>query len=186
MRMIFGLVGVLVTVGVIILILYFAYLPHAKTAIDAGNRAKAQAGQMGGLDTSTGMRASESIKMEGEQSGGKVQSVLVTDIIAGGPMEKTFGLKRNDSIVEVGPQVVRDINDEDMAKALILEAYQRQWTLIVVRDGERVKLEPGSGTKTAASPAAAPTGATAEQKPAANSGDPLQRQLDTLQRIPTH
>ena len=193
MRMIFGVIGLLVTVGVIVLILAFGYLPHAKTTIDAGNKAQSQAGQIAGVDTATGMRASESLKMEGAQAGGRLESVLVTDIIVGGPMEKYFGLRRNDSIVEVGPQQVRDINDEDLAKDLIVEAYQRQWPLVVVRDGQRMKLEPGSGARRPAAPAVAgsnPADAAAAapepERPTGDPGNALQRQLNTINRIPTH
>ena len=63
-------------------------------------------------------------------------------------MAKEYGLKVDDSIIEVGPQGVRDPGmDGQMMKALVLEARTRQWDIVVLRNGEKVTLKPDSGKK---------------------------------------
>src|SRR5437764_12636776 len=82
--------------------------------------------------------------MEAEETHGRLDSILVTSIIPNGPMAKYFGLQRNDSITEVGTsgvmQKVRDVGDAELAKAFILEAYQRQQPLTVIREGQQLTL----------------------------------------------
>ena len=61
MRMAFGLGGLLVTIGVIVLILNYAILPYNKTVIQKGQNAREQAEQIAGVKD--GMRAMDSIKL---------------------------------------------------------------------------------------------------------------------------
>ncbi|HZZ44956.1 MAG TPA: PDZ domain-containing protein [Tepidisphaeraceae bacterium] len=167
MRVAFGLLGLLVTIGVIVLILHFAVLPYDKTVIEKGRDAQNQAEQMAGQKD--GMRTTDSIKLEPQSNAaGKPVSLLVTSIVDGGPMESYFGLKRNDTITEINGMKVRDENDGELAVSLALEAYQRKQPLTVVRDGKTLTL-PAPITPSAANPAnPKPTGG-------------LQGQLDAIQ-----
>jgi S1-C subfamily serine protease len=90
-------------------------------------------------------------------------------------METYYGLKRNDTITEINGMPVRDQNDGELAVALAQEAYQRQQSLTVVRDGETLVLPQQKVQQQA--------GASAAQgQPAgAKSSDGLQGQLDALQ-----
>jgi hypothetical protein len=178
--MVFGLAGLLITLGVIILILNYAVLPYTKEVSTVNKKVRPQVEQIAG--EKDGMRTTESIKMEPQTSNGKTNSLLVTSIVVGGPMESYFGLKRNDSIVEVNGMKVRDWNDGEMAVAQALEAYQRKGTLTVVRDGETITL-PQAQQATAAAPAG-----SGQQQPAGQSQPQggLQSQLDAIQKIGTH
>jgi C-terminal processing protease CtpA/Prc len=178
--MAFGLLGLLVTIGVIVLILNFAILPYNKAVIDKGQNAREQAEQMAGVKD--GMRAMDSFKVEPQNnSSGKTVSLLVTSVTAGGPMESYYGLKRNDTITAINGMPVRDQNDGEMAVAMAQEAYQRQQTLTVVRDGETLVLPQQNQAATPAAPAAA-----AAQNQEATPAKPretggLQGQLDAIQ-----
>jgi hypothetical protein len=172
--MAFGLLGLLVTVGAIVLILNYAILPYNKTVIQKGRGAREEAEQVAGIKG--GMRTSESIKLEPQNTGqGKTVSLLVTEIVAGGPMESYFGLQRNDTITEINGMRVRDQNDGDLAVAMALEAYQRQQTLTVVRDGRTLTLPLQKGTA-GGTPAGAPVA-----QPGRTDGGGLQGQLDAIQ-----
>lgn len=178
MRMAFGLGGLLVTIGVIVLILNFAILPYNKTVIEKGQTARDQAEQMAGVKD--GVRVMDSFKVEPQSnSSGKPVSLLVTSVTAGGPMEAYYGLKRNDTITEINGMRVRDQNDAELAVAQAQEAYQRQQTLTVVRDGETLVLPQQKQATAIAAPAAAQNQESAPAKPRETGG--LQGQLDALQ-----
>lgn len=187
MRMAFGLAGILITIGVIVMVLNYAILPYNQTVVKEGNKAREEAEQLSGQQD--GMRTSESVTLEPQASGGRTTSLLVTRLVTGGPMETYFGLKRNDSIVEVSGMKVRDLNDGEMAVAQALEAYQRKGTLTVVRDGRTITLpnQTAAGTAATAGTAAAPQ---APQQGAGQTegsgGSSLQNQLDAIQKIKTH
>lgn len=167
MRMAFGLGGLLVTIGVIVLILKYAILPYNTAVIQKGHDARQEVEQMAG--EKDGMRTRDSIKLEPQTNGeGKTVSLLVTSIVSGGPMESYFGLKRNDTITEINGMKIRDQNDGDLSVAMALEAYQRQQTLTVVRDGQALTL-PQQSAATVAQPQQQPTGG-------------LQGQLDAIQK----
>jgi hypothetical protein len=173
MRWVFGLGGLLITLGVIVFIMASPNGPLAYTqaVLKKGQEARVDAGQIAGIDEATGMRTGESIVMDPVTSpgGSRVIGLGVTSIVVGGPMEKYFGLKANDNILEVGPQRIRDINDDELAKAQVLEAYQRKQELVIERAGVRYRMPglipvdavPGAPTPvpTVATPTAAPTAA---------------------------
>lgn len=171
MRAVFGLVGILVTVGVIVWFLGSGGgLDHTKNVIDSGNKARTEVSQIAGQDTETGERASASVDLEPLTSGGRLAGVLVTRVSDGGAYQRYFGLQRNDTIIAVeysaNRQNFKDIADSEMATAQIDEAYRRKGAIYVVRDEKEVKLP------------AAPSGASE------SSRDPMQRQLDAIQQIP--
>src|SRR5689334_22881973 len=99
MRMAFGLIGILVTLGVIVWVLSWTLGPIGQNLHTAKTK-KEEARQIAGYDED-GVKASDTIKLADETSGGKLTGVLVTGITPGGAMEKFYGLKRNDSIVEI-------------------------------------------------------------------------------------
>ena len=177
MRAVFGLGGVLVTLGVIVYIMGIE-LGHDKAAIDAGNKATEQVNQIAGRD-GDGTPVKQSATLELQTTQGRVDSVLVTNIAADSPYAKVWGLKRNDAIVEIGPQAVRDMNLSGAdADNEVMNAYQHGWSLAIYRDGNKMTLNPVSPL-TPAMPGAPAT-------PNA-SGNPVQNQLDAIQsQIPTH
>jgi hypothetical protein len=176
MRMAFGLVSLLITLGVIVMILHYAILPYNKVVIQKGQTARQEAEQMAG--SMDGMRTTESIKLEPQSSGdGKPVSLLVTSIVKGGPMEVYFGLQRNDTITEINGLKVKDQNDGELSAAMALEAYQRRQTLTVVRDGQTIVLPQAQR----AVPLVAPGQPAAAQQQPKQGTDNLQQQLDAIQ-----
>ncbi len=177
MRIAFGLVGLLVTVAIMVW-LFSMYVGGTGGVAHQGNLARQQAQQLAGRDDS-GMTTAQSITLVAEPAN-RATGLLVTGLVAGGPMQTHFGLMRNDLIVEIGTQGglqrVRDFNDPELAKAMALEAFQRGQPLVVLRGEQRLTLPQASALSTPA-PAAAPTPAA---KPAA---DPLRRQLDAIPGI---
>ncbi len=125
----------------------------------------------------SGMRVQDSITLDPQTNGGRLNSILVTDIVADGPMARYYGLKRNDSIIQVGPMQVRDFSDPSMAKDMIYESYQRQQQLVIVRNGQQLTLP-----QQPANNAPAPQPSNPEPPP---SDRPLDRQLRGI-GVPTH
>src|SRR3954452_7411508 len=117
MRMAFGLVGLLVVIGVIVWIMHSVTLPATQQELNTRKEMPPKVQQMGGKD-SDGTDSRQQIKLDAESSGGKMTSVLVTDITAGGVMEKYFGLKKDDSIVEIGMGggVMKPVKEMDSPK----------------------------------------------------------------------
>lgn len=163
MRAGFGLVGFLLMIAVVIWLWSQITLPYSKSAIDTGAKMSEQANQIGGRDATSGVPFDQSLKTELQRSGGKPSSILVTDVRIGGPADTYFGLKRGDSIVEVGQLgPVRDsvaMTSDDDASAFLMDTFQRSGSIVVVRDGQRLTLPL--------------------PKPKASS-DPIQQQLDAI------
>lgn len=167
MRMAFGLIGVLVALGVLVLMYSHFFGSHTESVLQQGQKAKKEVEQIAGIGN--GMKITDSITIEPQMIGSKVDNVMVTSIVAGGPMATYFGLKRDDCIVEANGLHLRDF-DGEMAKAQVFESYQRKQPLVVLRDGEKITL---------------PT-AAAQNKSGGSNSDPIKNQLDAIQRIPTH
>src|SRR5262245_35832957 len=132
MRAAFSLVSLLVVTFIIL----WLWTKNTSEVARQSKPAMEQAHQMAGEDTE-GMKAKDSIKLDPMEHNGKLTGMMVDKITAGGPMQKYFGLQRDDLIVAVGPLEMRDY-DAEMARSLILEAYQRKQELAVMRDGERI------------------------------------------------
>jgi hypothetical protein len=170
MRAVFGLVGILATIGVIVWIMYKVELPHDQAVLNAQRQVAPEVNQMAGNSRDGSMRFSDSLSLELESTGGRSNSLLVTNVLANGPAATYFGLQRGDSIVEIGPLSVRDsINSAAEGRDMVQDAYQRKQQITVVRNGEKMLL-PKAGAST---PPASPTGGN-------KSGDPLQGQLDAI------
>ncbi|MGH7180126.1 MAG: hypothetical protein ACREJC_22300 [Tepidisphaeraceae bacterium] len=143
MRAAFGLVGLLICIGVIVWIMggRGGYLDKAKTDIETGRKVGEEVNQLAGNARDGSGPAKESATLEPQSSGGKTDSVLVLSVKPGGAYEKFWGLKRNDSIIEIGPLPVKDqITSDADADAFVQEAYQRRQNLTVVRDGAKLTL----------------------------------------------
>ncbi|HEY7087936.1 MAG TPA: hypothetical protein VH518_07590, partial [Tepidisphaeraceae bacterium] len=124
MRALFGLVGILITVGVIVWFLGpGGGLSHTQNVIKIGDQARQQAAQVAGQDTVTGDRASASISIEPLNENGKLSGMLVTRLRPGGAFERYFGLKKNDTIIALeyqgNRQTMKEINDSEMADAQV-------------------------------------------------------------------
>ncbi len=150
MKAAFGLIGVLGVLAAIIWIMS-AQLDHTATVLDTGREAKEDTAQV------TGRGFGESYSAEPVERGGKLYALRITSVMAGEPAEQIFGLRQGDEIIQIGPQRVRDMmGDVDMANALLLDASRGGQTIVIMRDGGEVTIDPRNRSRSA--PAATPTG----------------------------
>jgi hypothetical protein len=169
MRAVIGLVGILVVAGVFILWFQWGGGENLQSVAGAKKSAEQQTSQFAGKDVETGRAASESATIELIMSGGKPDSILVTKVSPGGAYEKYFGLKENDTILQIGPLPVKElVKSEDDAESFLLDAFQKRQTIIVARDGNQITLPVPP------KPGAPPAGGQG------SGTDPLQQQIDGI------
>lgn len=168
MRAMFGLVSLLVVIGVLVYVFSKTSIPTAKE----GKRAQDQARQISGRGDD-GLAAIDSFKVTPDFRGSQLADLEVTRVTAGGALEQ-YGLQKGDKIIEVNGSKVGDIsnNDPETAKALIHDAYRGSQPIIVLRNGQQITL-----------PSAATAGGR-QRGSAPQRQDELQRQIDTAVRIP--
>jgi len=163
----FGLVGLLIAIGVLVWLWSSVTLPHNKATIDAGRKATEDINQLSGSSADGSMRFDDSLQIDVLRSGGKPASILVLEVKSGGPAEIYYGLKKDDCITELGPLHVRDqISGNDDARDFLMDAYQRKHPLVVIRREQKVTL-----------PIPKPT---AQRNPAAPSSP--QSQVDSIRK----
>src|SRR5205814_2382692 len=100
MRAGLGLIGVLVTIGVIVWLWGGpgGTLDYNRTVINAGKKAEKQVNVIGGRSEDGMIRFADSLSLELQTSGGRSNNVLVTDVNPAGPAATYYGLQRGDSI----------------------------------------------------------------------------------------
>ena len=179
MRMALGLAALLVSIGLIVWIMSAVVLPGSGGALDVQREVKPKVEQVAG-HASDGTRAADTIKVDAELRGGRMNTLLVTEVTPGGVMERYFGLQRGDSIVEIAPQggafqPVREMSTPQEAKDYLTQAYQNSQQIVVMRGGQKLTL-PAAGAPAAAQPAGGAGGA---------GGTPLSKQLEAIQQVPT-
>jgi C-terminal processing protease CtpA/Prc len=136
MRAAFGLAGLLVAVGVIV---WLMSINHPADTARAGKKAEEQAQQFAGVG------ARESIRVEPRERGGRLYALHVNYLVKGGPLEKHYGLKRDDLIVRIGPLDVKEMDSVRDGMDWLVQAYQTNRELTIMREGQQVVLEAGSG-----------------------------------------
>lgn len=172
MRALFGLVGVLVAAGVFVWWMSSGGAQHLQNVARVKKSAGEQASQFAGKDTETGAPASESATLDLILAGGKPDSVLVVKVLNGGAYERYFGLKDEDTIVQIGPLPVKghpSITSNEDAAAFLMDAYQKKQPIVVVRDGKQITL-----------PVAPPAGSAPPGGGQGSGTDPLQQQIDSI------
>ena len=176
MRAGIGLIGLLVGVALMVWLFAQTEIPKAK----AGKQAQEQVRQISGRGADDAP-AEHSFKTEA-QHGGSRMSLLVTDVIPGGAMQTYYGLLKDDRITAVNGMNVNDIavGNEDLAHALVAEAFGRQQPLTVVRNGQTVTLPAPPGSLPAGGAATAPAAGQAPA-PAPQEGQSVYDQLQRIQ-----
>jgi hypothetical protein len=140
MRAMFGLVSLLVTIGVIAMIMHSYTLPAAQKAVQVKNQAEEKFGS----NSPSGYKAQQdSIDLvEATRGGGQFQGLRVKSIVPGGAMQSYFPLMAGDVIVGVGEVQFDSTTGFDLAKDLLHEAKLRQQDLTVNRNGQTIVLHP--------------------------------------------
>lgn len=192
MRAAFGLVGLLVVVGIIMLLFSTYSLPVAKR----GKQAQDQVREIAGRDENNAP-VTDAITLDAQDRNGRMEGAVVTDITAGSAIEKKYGLQKGDLIVALGPLTVKDhISSAGEARDFLLDAYQKNQPVIVMRGWERLTLPLDPAAAAAAlstpttppgvqpAPGATPDTAAAPQPPAKQKPGGLEGQLDLIRNIP--
>lgn len=189
MRAAFGLVGLLITVGVVVVIWHYATLPYTQQVMSQGQMAQQQAEQLAGIDSGGG-RVSMYVDLQPyAPDGGKIRGLKVIKMMPGSSYQSYYGLAVNDIIEQIGPQTVRDIDDGELAKSLAMEAYQRQWELGILRNNQRFTLPSQKALAAAAAgplaPAAlAPANLAAPATPSTSTPPPVATQAPAQPAAP--
>ena len=144
MRMAFGLLSLLVCVGIMLWAMVGgdgAGGPgYLQTVSKANKQAKAQVNVISGYDPTRQMLATDSIHYHIDRSTGRAK-LIVTEVMPNGPMADRFGLSPNDRVVEIGSlDVNMNISNFDDATAAFHDAYARGGTIVVMRENQKVTL----------------------------------------------
>lgn len=178
MRAGFGLVSVLICIGVI------AFLIGKGGWFDSANSketkdAKETVNQIAGNSRDGSMKFMDSLTVDPESKGGKIIAVNVTGVVAGGPAETAYGLKEGDAILEIGPLAVKDNiqSASDALGQLQQFGYSASAPIKIMRDGHQMTLECKQKPGKSSSPAPAPTA----KGGGSGSKDAIGQQLDGIQ-----
>lgn len=180
MRAGIGLLAVLIAVAIILFVSFSG--PgggYVTTVVSKGQNAQSQAQQLAGRDEN-GMTAAQSIHLEENSSGGRLHGLLVKGIVPTGPMALTYGLVPGDEIVEVGTLRVRDY-DAELMRTLVYDAYGKNQPLVIIRNGQELRINPDSALTSAHPNIFAPAGTT----PTGNNPPPPAANLSPT-KVPTH
>jgi hypothetical protein len=166
MRAMFGLVSLLVVMGILVLMFRMFEVP----TLEKGKETHDQVQQMSGRGQD-GQSAMDSFKAEPQQQGSQLSALLVTAITPGGAADTYYGLKKGDRIIQIstgaGLQKINEASngDAEMAKAMLVqESFQASRPIVVLRNGKPLTLP--------ASAAPAPTSPQASQSPTASAPPP--------------
>jgi hypothetical protein len=169
--MAFGLVSILVTIGVIAWLMHAIYLPDTQASLAAQKKADTFLNQLNGQDDN-GVKMEDSYKVfPDSRDDGKLQDLQVTQVLTGGPMEVKFGLRPNDVIIAAidGHAVRTDLNglssDQD-GKDAIRDAYTGGGQLIVERGNAQLTLPLAKSTPSPIPPSRTATPTQQQQQTA--------------------
>ena len=157
MRMAFGLVGLLVTVGVIAWLMYAIEAPDIQASHAVQQQAETLVNQLNAQDAN-GVKVEDAYKVFADsRNDGKLQDLQVTQVLPGGPMDVKYGLKPNDVIIAAidGHTVRTDLNglnSEQEGKDAIRDAFTTDGQLIVQRGDQKITLPLPKSTPPPATP----------------------------------
>jgi hypothetical protein len=141
MRAGIGLLSLLIAIAIIFYISFgMGGRGYEGQVLDAGKTARDQANQLGGKDEN-GMKAEDSIVMDEIMNGSELRRLKVTSLVAGGPMQKAYGLMPGDEIIQADQLELRG-QDPGMAKSLVFSGYGQNMPLVIDRNGQQMTLNP--------------------------------------------
>jgi hypothetical protein len=167
MRAMFGLVGLLVAIGV----LAYAWVQYNAPVLKTGRQAQTEVAGIG-LQTVEGERYQDMVKLDEIDRNGKTVQLAVRSIKEGSEFQQKTGLQAGDVITEVGNQGgltrIREIDDAEIAKNYVIESPRGKWPLKVLRGSKELTLQNGRVIASADDPTAPPmpAPAAAAQSPA--------------------
>ena len=197
MRMAFGLVSLLVTLGVIVWIMHSVELPYTQSSVKAMQDTQQFTNQLSGVDDK-GIIITDTVSLFADtRNDGKLQDLQVTQVLPNSPLLTKYGLQPNDVIVAVidGHTVRTDmngLNDEQAGRDAIRDAYSTGGQIVVQRGDQRLTLPSAPAVPPAVvqnnqgqkpQPAAQPP----QQNPSnGNSNDTMDEIHQRLHALPTY
>jgi hypothetical protein len=180
MRVAFGLVGILVTLGVVVLIMKYFYLPNAQQAIAVQKQAQVMTDQISGR-SEDGTPIENTYVLVPDENNGKLVDFQVAKLNPGSPMASHFGLLENDVILSATDghgveQKMSEQSDEETARLSVREAYTTGGQLKVQRGDQLLTLPITAVAHTKPAPAVPPQ--AANQPPQANQAQQKQQHQD--------
>ena len=199
MRMAFGLVSLLVTIGVIAWIMHSVELPYTQSSVKAMQDTQQFTNQLSGVDDK-GIIITDTVSLFADtRNDGKLQDLQVTQVLPNSPLLTKYGLKVNDVIVAVidGHTVRTDLNglnDEQAGRDAIRDAYSTGGQIVVQRGDDRLTLPlaaapvaPQPMAQNNQSPKPAPAAQPPQQNPSnGNSNDTMDEIHQRLHALPTY
>jgi hypothetical protein len=166
MRAAFGLVSLLVVLGIIMLVFNFYSAPMLKQ----GKATQDQARQIAGRDEDNAP-VTDAITLDAKDRNGQMEAAVVTDVVAGSTIQTHYGLQKGDVILVLGQLTVKgNMSSPEEARDYLLYAYQRSEPVVILRGGEKLTLPLEPGAPGTAAAAAASTTTTADGSPTPTDG----------------
>jgi hypothetical protein len=197
--MAFGLVSLLVTLGVIVWIMHSVELPYTQSSVKAMQDTQQFTNQLSGIDDK-GIVITDTVSLYADsRNDGKLQDLQVTQVSANSPLVTKYGLMANDVIVAVidGHTVRTDmsgLNNEQEGRDAIRDAYSSGGQIIVQRGDQKLTL-PSPTAPAVAPPPVAQNNQTPQAQPAqqqqqnqsnGNSNDTMDEIHQRLHALPTY
>jgi hypothetical protein len=191
MRMAFGLVSVLVTLGIIMILIRDFELPEVEQA----HLVQQQVQQFGGRDQNgTPIERTYTLYAD-NRSDGKMLDFQLTQINADSPLRTAFGLQVNDVILGTidthgVPTDFAGSDDQEACKLAVRDAVAFGGKIIVQRGGQKLVLPQGPaqrGAPQSGNPTAGQNQASQPPRQNGNSQDDAMKQIkDRLHALPTY
>jgi len=176
LRAAFGLVALLVVIG----IMYLIFSTIEAPTIKQGEKAQDSARQISGRGDD-GIPAMDSFKVTPKMRGSNLDGLEVVSVVPGGGLAQVYGLQKGDIITQVDGMKVGEIsvNDPETAKAMVVQkGFQANLPITVLRNGQQINLPDKTGTAGTATPGnATPANPSTANPPSNNS---VQDQLKNL------
>jgi hypothetical protein len=143
--MVFGLGGLLVTIGVIVWIMYKVELPEAQQAVKVQEQAQVMTDQISGRDSNGNDIGTTYTDYADMRDDGKLQDLQIVNLAPDSALAQRFGLLKNDVVLSaIDPHGVdtqlNGLNSEEEGKDAIREAYAPGGQLVVQRGSQKVTL----------------------------------------------
>jgi hypothetical protein len=143
--MVFGLAGLLVTIGVIAWIMAKVELPATQDAIHVQDQAKVMTDQISGRDASGNDVGTTYADFADMRDDGKLQDIQITSLKPDSALAERFGLQKNDVVLVAidshGIETpLNGLENEEAGKDAIRDAYQPGGQLVVMRGNAKLTL----------------------------------------------
>jgi hypothetical protein len=164
--MAFGLVGLLVTIGVIAWLMHAIYLPDVNASLQAERHVEPEIRQWSGEDAN-GMAIENTYSdFPDMRSDGKLEDLQITQIRPGSPLDVKYGLKAKDVVIAAYGQggyrtELNGLDNEQAGKDAIRGAFTYDGQLVVLRGDVQLTLPV---PKSQAKPPPPPANTTAQNQ----------------------